>query len=344
MRTVRVTNRGGSLWFLLGGILVLLAAITAVFAQGNARWVAPAVIGGLAAAAFAYALYGAKRHIDLGDQIVVRYFLRERVIPWGEVTFVELDREQMRIKTGIPFVSIPTENHTLTLRLRDGSAVTADVAPSKFPAIAEVVQRRANFDVEHERTRREAAAASERKSDRWLKIAGGLFFLVGGIWTAVSMREEVVDGVASAGWPTAPATITRADVGSKRASSGRRGRDTTHYFPVVEYSYTVHGQSYTGARYRFSPETSTDRDDAQRLLAQLQSADPVLVRYKPADPSTSVLVPGIGAWWYVLFGGAILAAVGGLVFAAIHLLRSPGRGRMRGSGSGGEFVVRPMGR
>ena len=122
MSSVRVPNRGGSLWFLLSGILILIAVIAIVFGQGNARWVAPAVIGALASAALTYALYGAKRHIDLGDQIVVRYFLRERVILWSEVAFVELDREEMRTKTGIPFVSISTENHTLTLRLREGGA------------------------------------------------------------------------------------------------------------------------------------------------------------------------------------------------------------------------------
>jgi hypothetical protein len=63
------------------------------------------------------------------------------------------------------------------------------------------------------------------------------------------------------------------------------------------------------------------------LLARLQSADPVPVRYKPADPAVSVLIPGNGAGRYLFFGGLILAAVGGLAFASINLVRRSGRGK-----------------
>src|SRR5438309_10091872 len=135
MESLRVPNRGGSLWFVLGGILLCLSALVATVAHGNGGWVGLVLIDVLAMAVFAYALYGAKRSIDFGDAIVVHYFRRERVIPWSEVTFVNFQRTEASFGTGIPFVRIPTENHTMTPRLQDGGALKANIAPRLIPSI-----------------------------------------------------------------------------------------------------------------------------------------------------------------------------------------------------------------
>ncbi len=320
MESLRVPNRGGSLWFVLGGILLCLSVVVAKVAHGNGGWVGLALIGALAMAVFAYALYGAKRSIDFGDEIVVRYFRRERVIPWSEVTFVNFDRTEADFRTGIPFVRIPTENHTMTLRLQDGGTLNADIEPRLIPSIKEALERRMTPDRERERNRREAEAASEWRWSRWFRVAMGLFFLIGGIWFVASMRERVFEASSSTGWPTAPATITQAHV-VPRGSTDRKGRKQTNYFPVVEYTYLVDGNSYAGTHFRFSALGSSDPDEWREMVGRFQTAQPPMIRYKPSDPSVSVVVPGADDFDVLFATGCGIAAIGGLAFAIINLVQ-----------------------
>jgi hypothetical protein len=320
MESLRVPNRGGNLWFVLGGILLCLFVVVAKVAHGNGGWVGLALIGALAMAVFAYALYGAKRSIDFGDEIVVRYFRRERVIPWSEVTFVTFDRTETDLRTGIPFVTVPTENHTMTLRLQDGGTLKADIEPQLIPSIKEVLERKMTPDRERERNRREAEAASEGKWFRWYRVAMGLFFLIGGTWFVASMRERVFEATSSTGWSTAPATVTRADV-VPRESTDRRGRRRTNYFPVVEYTYLVDGKSYTGTRFRFSALGSSKPDEWREMVDRFQAARPPTIRYKPSDPSVSVAVPGADGLDVLVTTGGGIAAIGGLAFATINLVQ-----------------------
>lgn len=320
MESLRVPNRGGSLWFVLGGVLLCLSAVVAKLAHASGGWVGPALIGALAMAAFAYALYGTKRSIDFGDEIVVRYFRRDRVIPWSEVSFVNFDRTEADFRTGIPFVRIPTENHTMTLCLRDGGTLYADIEPRLMPSIKEVLERRMTPDRERERGRREADAASEWRWSRRFRVATGLLFLIGGTWFVASMRERVFEASSSTGWPTAPAAITQAHV-VPRESTDRKGRKHTHYFPVVEYTYRVGGKSYTGKRFRFWALGSSDPDEWREKIGRFQTAQPPTIRYKPSDPSVSVVVPGADDFDVLFATGSGIAAIGGLAFAIINLVQ-----------------------
>jgi Protein of unknown function (DUF3592) len=328
MEPLRVPNRGGSLWFVLGGILLCLFVVVAKVAHGSEGWVGLALIGALAMAVFAYALYGAKRSIDLGDEIVVRYFRRERVIPWSEVTFVNFDRTEADFGTGIPFVRIPTENHTMTLRLQDGGTLKADIEPRLIPYITEVLELRMTPDRERERNRREAEAATEWKRSRWSHVAMGLFFLIGGTWSVASMRERVFEASSSTGWPTAPATITQAHVVPKE-STDRKGRKQTNYFPAVEYTYFVDGKSYTGTQFRFWALGSSNPDKWQELVSRFQTSQPPTIRYKPSDPSVSVVVAGADDFDVLFATGCGIAAIGGLAFAIINLVQLLDRKRGR---------------
>lgn len=320
MESLRVPNRGGSLWFVLGGILLCSSVVVAKVAHGNGGWVGLALLGGPAMAVFAYALYGAKRSIDFGDDIVVRYFRRERVIPWSEVTFVTFDRTEANFRTGIPFVRIPTENHTMTLRIQDGGTLKADIEPRLIPSIKEVLERRMTPDRERERNRREAEAESEWKWSRWFRVAMGLFILIGGTWFFASMRERVFEASSSTRWPTAPATIAQAHV-VPRESTDREGRKHTHYFPVVEYTYVVNGKSYTGTRFRFWTLGSSDPDEWQEMVGRFQTSQPPTIRYKSSDPSVSVVFPGADDFDVLFATGCGIAAIGGLAFAIINLVQ-----------------------
>ena len=52
MESLRVPNRGGSLWFVLGGILLCLSVVVAKVAHGNEGWAGLALIDVLAVAVF----------------------------------------------------------------------------------------------------------------------------------------------------------------------------------------------------------------------------------------------------------------------------------------------------
>jgi hypothetical protein len=68
------------------------------------------------------------------------------------------------------------------------------------------------------------------------------FFLIGGIWSVAATRERFFEAYSSIGWPTAPATITQAQVVAEETAD-RTGRRRTNYFPIVQYTYVVDGQS-----------------------------------------------------------------------------------------------------
>ena len=320
MKSLCVPNRGGILWFVLGWILLCLAVLVARIATGSKGWVGAALIGGLAAAVFTYALYGAIRSIDLGDEIVVRYCRRERVVPWSEAAFVIFDRTETRFRTGIPFVTIPTENHTMTLHFHDGATLKADIEPRFIPCINEVLKCRMAPDRERERSFREARAATERKWNRLLWVAIGLICLLEGIWFVATMRERVFDGSSSTGWPTAPATILQAGV-VPRESTDRNGRKETSYFPAVEYTYRVGGKLYTGRRIGFWDLGSSEPDTWQELVDRFRFSQPPTIRYKPSDPSVCVVIAGADELDVMITTGAGFAAVGGLAFALVNLVK-----------------------
>ncbi len=322
MTEFRVPNRGSRLWFLLGGLLLVLAVLGVVFQHGDSGYGLSMVLGGLGVCAFAYTLYGVRRYIEFGDRIVVRYWLREQVIPWHEVAFVHFDRERGRFPLGLQAISIPTENHSLTIRLTDGGSVTVDIDPDSIAAVTNVVRQRARLDFQQEGERRQADALNAARWARRLVIAVALGISAIGIWLPVAMHRELIDGTNSAHWPTAPANLLRSELGSEVSTvrERRQSIEKTYYFPVVEYGYVVDGQAYTGTRLRFTPQRSTDRDEIEALVAVLQERPAMQAYYNPADPAVSVLIPGIPAERYVLAAMGVLAALGGLVYAAVKLV------------------------
>lgn len=203
---------------------------------------------------------------------------------------------------------------------RGGSLSKADIEPQSIPDIKGVLERRMTPDRVRERNRRQAEATSEWKSSRWFRVAMGLFFLIGGTWFVVLMRERVFEASSSTRWPTAPATITQAQVVPKE-STDRKGRSHTDYFPVVEYTYLVDGNSYAGTRFRFLALGSRNPDKWQEMVSRFQTARPPTIRYKSSDPSVSVVVPGADAFDVLFATGCGVAAIGGLAFAIINLVQ-----------------------
>lgn len=113
-----------------------------------------------------------------------------------------------------------------------------------------------------------------------------IFYLIGfgllgfGLWNAHRSRQ-------AAAWPTAPATITRLEVGENSDSDG------STYEVKVQYTYTVDGVAYEGSRLAFGYAASSGREAHEEIHRKLQGAASVAVRYDPADPSVSCLSFGL---------------------------------------------------
>jgi hypothetical protein len=317
MDSIRVYVPGAKLWFLLGPILFVLAAVIVLFARGNHAWIFSAVTGGLGILAILWGCCGAKRSVEFGERIIIHYGFGQREIAWDEVTFVSCQRADGRLGTGIPFVSIPTENHVVTIRLKEGRAIHCDIEPLRIPAISRMVEKYANLDFQREQERADAETLSNQSFGLLLSTALGLAFFGIGTWFTIAMLDEIVEGSSSSAWPETPGEIQNSYVTSE-TSTGRRGRSHTLYSVAVQYEYAVDGKNYTGDRFRYSPEKSTNRDEIQAIVAYLAAGTPVRIRYKPDDPSTSVLIPGIGADRYVFFGVLVIGGIAALIFSLVN--------------------------
>jgi hypothetical protein len=96
---------------------------------------------------------------------------------------------------------------------------------------------------------------------------------------------------ASAGWPTVPGQLTRAEVDATAAGRYRAG---------VSYTYNLNGAQYIGNRIRASDGEFGFREGAEQQIQGLEPGQSVEVHYDPADPSRSVLRAGAGFQEYVL--------------------------------------------
>jgi hypothetical protein len=107
---------------------------------------------------------------------------------------------------------------------------------------------------------------------------------------------------ASSSWPTTQSRITASRL--DRTGSG----SDTKYRPSVSYRYSVQGTDYTGKRIR-AVSSYTSRGKAESELARYPSGATVTVYYDPADPASSVLVPGVTMGIYLMLAVGVACLV-----------------------------------
>lgn len=91
---------------------------------------------------------------------------------------------------------------------------------------------------------------------------------------------------AQATYKTATATITRSEVVTDRSSEG----DT--HAPAIEYTYSVDGHEYAGARYSYF-EMKSGGKRARRIAQQYPPGREASVHYDPDRPELSALTVGV---------------------------------------------------
>lgn len=137
---------------------------------------------------------------------------------------------------------------------------------------------------------------------------GGIFLLLAGlgVFLIIFNQRNKKKAGASQSWPSAAGQITQAYV-RQSTSTDTDGDMSTYYYPHLEYTYTVMGQTYTGKRVAFGAETGYGNDaQASAKLSRFPAAgSPVTVYYDPQNPAEAVLERRAGGTTFMLVAGII---------------------------------------
>ena len=140
-------------------------------------------------------------------------------------------------------------------------------------------------------------------------------FLAIGVFALFITVAEVRMGQATADWAETQGTVlsARLDVGY----SSRNASQVKGYRPSVEYEYTVDDIRYTGNRFEhaLSATYTTDKALVEEQLKAFSEGSAVNVFYDPADPTRSVLVPGVASGLALKLGVGLGFTLAGAVGA-----------------------------
>jgi hypothetical protein len=132
-----------------------------------------------------------------------------------------------------------------------------------------------------------------------------LAFCIAGLALVAFGWKELSDGYSSTHWPTTEGVVIESQMA--RTGSGKKG-----FKPVVAYSYSFEGNSFSSERILFGMTSfrtiaKSSQQRAYEWLEKYPEGRSVTVAYDPSDPSNSTL--NIGAHYT-----AWIAPVMGLVF------------------------------
>ena len=131
-------------------------------------------------------------------------------------------------------------------------------------------------------------------------ICGGFFFLItlaGGILLILLSAKSKKKAGASQQWPNVPGMISVSEL-RQSTNTDDDGHISYAYYPHVEYSYSILGQSYTSKQIAFGGVRGFNNpNQAQTALVKYPVNTPVQVFYNPQNPSEAVLerIAGEGA-------------------------------------------------
>jgi hypothetical protein len=139
----------------------------------------------------------------------------------------------------------------------------------------------------------------------------GIFLLAfggGGVYLIYLSRKNSALAQGSQNWLSTAATITQSEVG--QSSSSDHDGPRTYYRPVVEYTYQVGAQTYTGKRIAFGPAKASARSaSVQAALGKYPQGGAVTVYYDPNNPAEAVLEKQAAGTTAMLVLGIVFLAV-----------------------------------
>ena len=144
-----------------------------------------------------------------------------------------------------------------------------------------------------------------------------LVFVIVGLGIAAFGARSVVHARRSAVWPHTSGEITHSEVRSS-------GSDGDSYSPLVRYSYVVGAKSFTGERICFGlAGMSAGLRFAQTYVHRYRVGSSVAVYYDQAQPSSSVLEPGVSKRAFIPMAFGLGFAIFGGWFALLYWLFQP---------------------
>lgn len=162
-------------------------------------------------------------------------------------------------------------------------------------------------------------------------LCGGIFvlaLLALGIYLVVFSVRSKKKAEESQSWPGAPGMVTAAEVKCS-VNRDEDGNESYAYYPKVEYTYQVGGETLTGNRLAFGGQVAQKNQAAvQKSLERYPVGGLVTVYYDPARLSEAVLERQAGGAKWSLVIGIIclvlsLCITCPLLFGLIRTLTSP---------------------
>ena len=139
-------------------------------------------------------------------------------------------------------------------------------------------------------------------------LCGGIFvlaLLVLGIYLVVFSFRSKRKAEESQNWAGTPGTVTLAEV-KRSVNRDEDGNESYDYFPKVEYSYQVGGETLTGKRLAFGGILAQKNPaSVQKTLEHYPVGGQVTVFYDPNKPSDAVLERQAGGLKWGLVVGII---------------------------------------
>jgi hypothetical protein len=131
-------------------------------------------------------------------------------------------------------------------------------------------------------------------------VQAALFFGASGLLALFIFVTDYRHASASMRWPKAAGTIIASAAEAHRQlvpGSGSGGTAVTMWSPVVEFSYSVAGKDYHGARIAFGPTVSGRKEWAEAIVARYPQGRSIVASYDPANPAIAVLEPRVAFKW-----------------------------------------------
>jgi hypothetical protein len=157
------------------------------------------------------------------------------------------------------------------------------------------------------------------------RLIGLLGLTVVAVWLTLSLGSGFYLCLKSLRWPMVPVRITSSDVSTGVSNMGR------WWQPELTYEYRVGGQSYRSNSIRYLMPAFYHAEGARQIQAAYHQGAQVRAAVDPANPSRSVLEPGIpeGMWWRGLIPLFFWALTGYILYEIrnpqrrVLLLRDP---------------------
>jgi len=146
-----------------------------------------------------------------------------------------------------------------------------------------------------------------------LLISFGPLILIGGVCLYKGLRNRQ-RARASTEWLSVQGNLLSFEVTKSTI------KHQTHYYPHLEYEYTVGGTRYTSRRISFGYLAYDSEDEAKSDIERRVHGNPVRVYHNPKNPKDAVLICDDAGGSVVLIVVGVMLIVFPLLFALYFLL------------------------